>query len=261
MPKPPQSKTEWKDQYTLLCESCGYILEGLDQSLPCPECAKPITESLPERRVGTHIQCQDASLNSLKTWWMTFRHPLKTLDIMRFNLNDHEGIALINITLSTTVPVLALFVCSAFISSEDIAIALIAIFLLLPMLWATLMFLTAVEAMGLRFLGSRKGFRVTHSISNNIVAHGSVGWVIGGLGSSIGILFIFAPYIITVRIFDMHERTRHNQFLRDLESTGIWLIPISILLGFLFFEIFAYKGLRRCKYANTLPPKSHPQKP
>ena len=28
----------WKDEYTLLCEKCGYVIEGLEDSKVCPEC-------------------------------------------------------------------------------------------------------------------------------------------------------------------------------------------------------------------------------
>ena len=40
-PSPPP------DEYTLLCERCGYIIEGLPTDNPCPECNRPIALSLP----------------------------------------------------------------------------------------------------------------------------------------------------------------------------------------------------------------------
>ncbi|MBL4808433.1 MAG: hypothetical protein JKY43_00045 [Phycisphaerales bacterium] len=259
MPKPPQRKTEWKDQYTLLCESCGYILENLNHSLPCPECGKPIQESLPQRRTGTPIQHWYTSKNARKTWWMTLRHPFKMLDIMRFNLNDHEDIASTNIIIALAAPALILLAFTALDSIISVLLLFFGYIFLLPLAWGFLLLMTTTDSFIIRFFGNRKGFRISHAISNNIVAHGSVGWIIAGLGSSIGILFIFAPYIITVRIFDMYETTQHNQILQNLKSFGSWLIPISILGGILFFESFAYLGIRRCKYANTLRPKSTPE--
>jgi hypothetical protein len=38
------------DENALLCEGCGYILSGLPAGSRCPECAKPMAESLPETR-------------------------------------------------------------------------------------------------------------------------------------------------------------------------------------------------------------------
>ncbi|QYK46965.1 MAG: hypothetical protein KF838_09230 [Phycisphaeraceae bacterium] len=42
-----QSRHDPRDEFTLLCERCGYVLEGLDHGGNCPECGKPIAESLP----------------------------------------------------------------------------------------------------------------------------------------------------------------------------------------------------------------------
>jgi hypothetical protein len=66
----------WTDEYTLLCEKCGYVIEGLDPSGNCPKCGKPIVESLPERRVGTPWQQSPGVGSLVRTWWMTLRHPL-----------------------------------------------------------------------------------------------------------------------------------------------------------------------------------------
>src|SRR3982750_1494160 len=38
------------EQSALLCEKCGYIINGIDLNSRCPECATPIAESLPTVR-------------------------------------------------------------------------------------------------------------------------------------------------------------------------------------------------------------------
>lgn len=37
-------------QFDLLCENCGYVLSGLDRDGACPECGRPIAQSLPSAR-------------------------------------------------------------------------------------------------------------------------------------------------------------------------------------------------------------------
>ena len=44
------------DDTTLLCERCGYSLEGLPHTHTCPECGVPIRESLPAQRTGSPWQ-------------------------------------------------------------------------------------------------------------------------------------------------------------------------------------------------------------
>lgn len=41
--------------------------------------------------------------------------------------------------------------------------------------------------------------------------------------------------------------------------TNYWLLIALNLPGFLFFETFAYLGLRRCKYANRTRPTQTPK--
>src|SRR6266571_4722751 len=38
------------EETALLCEKCGYIIDGIPTDSLCPECAMPIAESLPEKR-------------------------------------------------------------------------------------------------------------------------------------------------------------------------------------------------------------------
>ncbi len=259
MPKPASRKHDWKDEYTLLCERCGYIIEDLDQALPCPECGKPIAESLPDRRVGTPQQQIFSFKNARKSWWLSICHPIKTLDSMRFNLNDHEHIASMNIFIALLIPGLT-YLAITFIEWVSIAaISLVAFAVLIGPAWAALMFITEIESLGLRFLGKRRRFRITHNISSNIVAHGSVGWVIAGLGASFGMVLSFTTY--QIRIFTMRDDklSQYDHILIEILNVGIWSIPISILAGFLFFETFAYLGLRRCKYANRSRPTDTPK--
>ena len=87
-----------------------------------------------------------------------------------------------------------------------------------------------------------------------IVAHGSAGWVVAALGIAIGIIIISIALILPPYSEDG---------IRIISESTLWvaliLASVIVLFGFLFFETFAYLGLRRCKYANRPRPSQHPK--
>ena len=47
-----------------------------------------------------------------------------------------------------------------------------------------------------------------------------------------------------------------NSIATSLLFAGLVFLAITFIVGFLFFETFAYLGLRRCKYANRVRTES-----
>jgi len=247
MPKP----TPWEDEYTLLCERCGYVLEGLDQAGVCPECGKPITESLPQRRIGTPWQQKPGFKSLVRTWWMTLRHPKKTLDVMQFE--DTLPLTPLSATLFfTIVACIAIFLIEPIPNLLSFAIMLGIMVFLGIAIWFVFFALSCIEALGLQLFGSRRGGRVDPNIAWAIVGHGAVGWALTGFTWVLGwkiyrIMYYLNP---TTSDFELRQQVaRHTDLIiKPAFITGL-------VIGLIIFEFFAYLGLRRCKYANRVRPE------
>lgn len=191
----------WKDEYTLLCERCGYVIEGLDQSGNCPECGKPIVESLPERRVGTPWQQSPGVKSLLATWWMTLRHPLRTLDVMRVGSRPNTR-WLTRWAIAAAAGFGAMgFVVSSLLHASDpvgveihpfVMILTIPVWMILP--FELLALLTWVETRGLVIIARTRGFRIDTHLARTITAHGTVGWLIAGI--LFAVLFNISPVYV-----------------------------------------------------------------
>lgn len=238
------------DEYTLLCEKCGYVVEGLPREGACPECGRAIAESLSERR------------NRVPTAWEVLRHPLRSLD--RMPIEDESkttlrtfGRCMIAASVGVmSVPAsMALSTAFAFDPVERIintVISLLVAIVLVILLGPCLVILTEVEAIGLRFLGRRRGARMTHELSRTICSHGCVGWVVAGVSFAAGLcLFTLAMLIDESGLFDPMDR---HLLERVIRFGGIGISMLGLAVGFLFFEFIAWQGLRRCGSANRARP-------
>ncbi len=230
--------TSWKDEFTLLCERCGYVVEGLDVGGACPECGKGISESLPERRVGTPWQQSRSSMSLLSTAFLTLNHPISVLSILRPDRVADRRLRRRYILLAGLLQVLPLIslylhheLNGVYVSFQGVAIFLAIA--LIPALYAC----TFVETRGLMFLSSRHGFRIGSMYARSITAHACVGWVVGSLGTAV---------IVAINLILMALGVTHA----TPSILTLLLVLLCLVSGFLFFETFAWLGLRRCKYAN-----------
>jgi hypothetical protein len=262
----------WEDEYTLLCERCGYVVEGLPAEGACPECGKPIEESLPERRVGTPWQQSRSGANLARTWRMSLFHPIRTLSVLA-----ESPVSDTRLRRWTTLASALLLSFSwwqygaiSVVREEPLSLlVLIALVLICAVaLWPILLGLTQVETWGLGVIAKTRGFRVPINARRAITAHGCVGWLFAGVILCCVMVGLDVLHALLTKPYVEYDPSRpHFDNFEALygRRTPLWLDWLTIatrviclLAGFLFFETFAWLGLRRLKYANRTRPHKGP---
>jgi len=236
------------DEGDLLCERCGYALEGLRRYDPCPECGRPIEQSCPERRIGSPWQ-QGARFGVWRNLCALLRHPLTTFDRVRVDEKGARRLEADSIAWASLL--FALFI-SVRVTIEAIddpggARTMALIFLVVPVLSfliyaLVLLMLTSIERRGIRFFGRMRRRRITAAIAETIVAHACVGWMI----SSLLIWLAWPTGSLIAWIAREHAWARWELIL--LAPT---LLPwLGFFTGLLFFETLVAIGVRRMRFAN-----------
>lgn len=244
------------DEFTLLCEKCGYVIEGLARDGQCPECGKPVLESLPERRtrepwhqIRPLSQQIGSAVRTIMNPW-TVTRDLRISQTRLFPFWLIFGLA--------TIACLPLFMplMSRPASADGLAIWVwLTIYGVIPSAAVGLgvaivaAIATWTESVGIRTIGRGHGYRGTTAIAKSACSSATIGWVVG-----------IVLYAVAVRAFIsieliLRESTVRHVYWQDLRTrAGLWSL-IAILPGFLIFESLAYVGLRQCKFANRERPE------
>ena len=246
----------WEDPFTLLCERCGYVIEGLDAASVCPECAKPIVESLPDRRPGTPWQRQRGVAPMVKTWFATARSPASVLAIMAVKpprIRLLLCLAALPIAWAIASGLLLLaererplpsggtvsWSPGSIVGSMMLTVA--GGLVLTPLVAILLGALTWIEARGLVLISAQRGFRVHPELAHTITRHGAPAWLVCGLGAA-----LVLPLLWRLQLDWRLAWGEPPAWLAFLAAAGV----IIAIAGFLGFEFFAWLGLRRCRFAN-----------
>ncbi|MEM0913644.1 MAG: hypothetical protein AAGK09_03445 [Planctomycetota bacterium] len=227
----------------LLCESCGYPLGGLADASMCPECGDPVAESNPARRGGPAWERDPSVLGWCFTVAAMLRRPGQSFRELRV------GGSALRARLYVLSVAVACFLNPATVlgmlagDPRWVAVGLLTVKLVVV--------LTYLEALGLVVIGRQRGWRLPFAHAERVVAYAATGWLIG-VPVAWGLAGLFV--LMTTR--------SGGGLLLDLPGfggvaapPGFWLAAgaLSFALIALPFEVLAYIGGRRCRYANDGP--------
>ena len=242
----------------LLCETCGYVIEGLPREGVCPECGRSIESSLPEARIGT--VWQRAENPGWHEAWQTMRamlrKPRATFDVAR--IDEHRcwdllawcvmDASLCSVTWALVAWTAALFSGDA---KEFLILAIITGAFALSS-WSVqvvvILLLARIERAGMMFIGARHRWRIDGTVSRVVCAHAALGWLTGGVLVSSSFAVLVGVFVTSVAIGSSDPWWVIDAFV--YAYLGSWF------LGLLHFECLVYLGMRRCRYANRPPPRN-----
>lgn len=234
----------------LLCEGCGYVLEGSRSVPACPECGLAVADSMPERRKGTPWQQRPSVGNWLCTSWMTLRHPARTFRAARIDPAlrwRDEGLLWDNLAAASVLGLLVLmlgFAGDVFSALGGVATAVV----FSPIVVLPLAMLTELERIGIRFFGRRRGWRIDRAASLVVCAHASIGWVIATVLASVGFLVSWPLHDLVRR---QYTPGAANAYSLDVYRAIPVVMPLlGFFVGLLVFETLVWIGVRACKFAN-----------
>ncbi len=251
----------WRDEFELLCERCGYSIEGLPQETNCPECGRPVVESLPEARSGTAWQQDPSARSWARTLLALLCHPRRTVRTFKIERESSRSFAGLTMTVAAALPSA---VCSGAIGlgwvfrNEPVfwtagsrtalpridPVAVGSFYILAWVGLATLLWvLTRVEYLGIRTFGRFHRTRITRAVARTITAHATAGWMGAAILASVGFLLGVAM---------LHRALRHDVGpWRGPMMLSVGLLPaLGGFLGMLWFESIVYLGVLNCKFAN-----------
>lgn len=229
------------------CEACGYPLAGLDPEGACPECGEPIAASDPERRDGPPWEHRATAASWCSTAWTILRRPGRAFRELRVTGSAVRArVYVLSIAVACWLnPATVVGLIAG--DPRWAAAGLFAVKLVLA--------LTYLEALGLVVIGRQRGWRLPFAHAERVVAYAATGWLIGlPVAWCLGVAFVVA----TARgggwpMLDLPVIGAVDP------PPGFWLAAGAIAFALIAmpFELLAYLGARRCRFANRRPSMTH----
>lgn len=222
----------------LLCEACGYPIDGMDVARVCPECGRAVGESLPGRRAGSPWQQQPGVRAWTRTALGVLRSPRGGWAAVRVERPRAFALLITNISVASVTATIALLPGPVWRPP----VRYVTMFFLVHFL--LVLALSAVEYAGIRLLGKRHGYRVTSEVATAVCAHASVGWVISGIA-------VAAAAQILQRVGTLWNG---SMGFRGGGNVGVLIAGAAILaafaLGMIVYSTLCGVGYRAMRFAN-----------
>lgn len=216
------------DPAALLCETCGYPLDGLPPAGVCPECATPIARSMPDARPGSPWQQRAGVGSLLATWWLLVIRPRSAWKRIAIRARPAASLLLLTVACAALLPALATATPTLKFGRPSWWAYPVAFF---AVTWFVTLALTSIEFTGIRFFGRQRGWRITPTVALVICAHASVGWLLGG--GAMGAAWLIGAN--TPRLND----------------TVLWAVVLTPYLGGMcLFSLLAGAGFHELRFVN-----------
>lgn len=249
----------------LLCEACGYEIDGPDEKTRCPECGRALAESDPTtRREGSAWQrairshraglgraaflLPAAALTAASVLWA----PTRTMRKVRIERRSMRALTLANIVIAATIltapthsqvreVVLDLWPAALPSPAAVFGPTLRTTFTVCTFaLWLGLLLtLTRIERYGVVFFSKRRAWRVTPTVALVVTAHASFLWIAAAA------MAVLAPPLVAWMASELPLGAA-----RYLIGLKVIAGPLGFIAGMTWFELTTFLGVRACRFAN-----------
>lgn len=222
----------------LLCEQCGYRLRGLAAEAVCPECGRPVGDSLPSRRRGSPWQIKPGFRSWLASVWLISRRPWRGWGVVKVETKRSAWLLATNLAASAAI-MTGVLIPGPVVNAAS-AGSVLSIFLVSA---ACLSALTSVEFFGIRVFGARRGFRLTREVALVVCAHASAAWIWTGLAFTLTFQGAMRFGVLWEPAWRALVPMRHKT------AIGV-LVATAFVLGMMYFSTLCGLGYRALRYAN-----------
>jgi hypothetical protein len=248
------------DDFSLLCETCGYDLGATPANGVCSECGRPVSESVPAHRTGTAWQRSPG----LFSWALTCKRVLvePEREFGRMSMGRVAvGLLALNLVLAGALlvaPWVGVLIGDPARSAGSGAAgyaAMLGSFAVQACTAALAMLgLTAIGTAFLRAGATTRNWRLTGRATWNVACHASVGWLLAAI---LPLLFMAIWYtigtLLRVQVNGSLPGRPGGLQVSWQAAIGAGAPVLGFALGVGVFVSRLMAGARACRYA-ALPP-------